>query len=299
MDCMKTPKISVIITTYKRPFEILSRAITSALDQTYRNFEIIVVDDSPQSRDRDSLKIALDTKFGDSITYIQNEKNLGACASRNIGFRYSCGEYVAFLDDDDQWLPEKNELMLQCFDANDIGLVYCALLPYKKGKPVRNTQQKIYEGYVLPRLLESNFIGGCSVPLFPRRIVEECGLFDENLPSSQDTDLYRRIAMNYKVKYFSKPLVIYYMTRDSITGNQKRQIQGRLMLLEKYDKEYNQYPIIRKRYAGKIFVGLLATRQEEEAWKLFHKEFGVSCVEKIKHCPLIIKGYLKRNIFFD
>lgn len=189
---MSSPLISVIITTYKRPIKILSRAIDSALDQTYKNYEIIVVDDSPHSIERDVLKEALHKNYGDKILYLQNETNQGACAARNRGFYQSKGEYIAFLDDDDQWLPEKHELMLKAFDSQDVGLVYCSFLSYKNGKSIKNTQQKVYEGSVFPYLLESNFIGGCSVPLFPRKVLEECGLFDEALPSSQDTDLYRR-----------------------------------------------------------------------------------------------------------
>ena len=293
---MDTPMISVIITTYKRPVDIVCRAIDSALAQTYRNFEIIVVDDSPQSAQRDSVRDALTQRYGAAILYIQNEQNMGACASRNKGFYHSKGEYIAFLDDDDQWLPEKNELMLKCFDSDDIGLVYCALMPYKDGKQVKNSRQKSYEGYVLPQLLRSNFIGGCSVPLFPREVLETCGLFDETLPSSQDTDVYRRVAAKYKVRYLDKPLVIYFMTEDSITGNQKRQIKGRLMMLEKYDAEYSAHPDIRKQYAGKIFVGLLATNQGTEAWSLFRKEFGESTSAIISGLPLIAKGYFKRLV---
>lgn len=294
---MQYPKISVIITTYKRPMEIVSRAIDSALQQTYTNFEIIVVDDSPQSIERDKLKHALLKQYGDSITYLQNEKNLGACASRNKGFNHSTGDYIAFLDDDDQWLPEKNEIMLQYFDTEDVGLVYCALLPFKNGKAIKNTLQRIHEGYVLPELLESNFIGGCSVPLFPRKVLEDCGLFDEQLPSSQDTDVYRRIAAKYKVRYVSNPLVLYYMTRDSITGNQRRQIQGRMQLLKKYNDEYNRYPERRRIYVGRIFVGLLATKQGKIAWDLFRTEYGYSLQSFMAYSPLILKGYVKRVLF--
>ena len=294
---MNDSLISVIITTYRRPYAVLSRAIDSALNQTYRNFEIIVVDDSPDSNQRNQIKNALLENYGSAIKYLQNETNVGACASRNRGFFASRGEYIAFLDDDDEWLPEKNEIMIRSFDSTDIGLVYCALLPYKNGKPVTNKQQKGYEGFVLPYLLESNFIGGCSVPLFPRKVLEECGLFDERLPSSQDTDLYRRIAMKYTVKYIQQPLVNYYMTRDSITGNQKRQILGRMMLLEKFNDEYNQYPVIRKHYVGKIFVGLLATRQTPKAWQLFRNEFGMSIFSLLSKAPLIVKGYIKLLIF--
>ncbi|WP_332445868.1 glycosyltransferase family 2 protein [Sphaerochaeta sp.] len=291
---MKNAKISVIITTYMRPFEVIARAIDSALQQTYRNFEVIVVDDSPQSEEREQVQQALREHFGDSITYIKNHINLGACASRNIGFQHSVGEYISFLDDDDEWLPQKNELLLNGFDSDEIGLVYCTLIPFKDEKQITRTRQLPYEGLVLPQLLESNFIGGSSVPMFPRHVLEECGLFDDKFPASQDIDLYVRVAMKYKIRYIATPLVKYYMTKNSITGSQKRQMEGRLMLLRKYYAIYQQYPAIRKRYAASIVSGLLSINEGEQAWNLFKNECGITSKSLVEFSPFIVKGYIKR-----
>lgn len=293
---MDTPLISVIVTTYKRPFSVVSRAIDSALSQTHTNFEIIVIDDSPQSEDRDRLKVELEGRYGDSITYLQNEVNMGACASRNRGFALSKGQYVAFLDDDDEWLPQKNELMLQCFDSDNVGLVYCRLLPLKNGKPIKRTRQKKLEGSVLPHLLVSNFIGGCSVPLFRRDVVEQAGLFDVSFPASQDIDLYIRVAQLSSVRYLDVPLVKYFMTKDSITGSQKRQMAGRMKLLEKHDGLYDQYPDARHKYAITIVSGFLAMGQRDVAWDLFKKEYGISPASLLRYSPYLVKGYLKRLV---
>lgn len=291
---MEDKKVSVIITTYKRPLETLSRAIESALAQTHANFEIIIVDDSPDSPQRESLKQSVEEQYAEKVLYIQNPKNLGACASRNIGIKRSTGQYIALLDDDDQWLPKKNELMLRCFDSEDIGLVYCNYLTYRKGKPITIKERKRYEGSVLPQLLESNFIGGCSIPLIPRSVMDACGMFDERLPASQDTDLYRRIAIKYQVRYLDEPLVIYHFSEVSISSSQEKQIRGRLMLLEKYKDEYAAYPAVKKTYFNDIFVGLVASKRSDEAWDLFRKEYSSSFVAYAGMLPWFGKGLIKR-----
>lgn len=291
---MEQIKVSVIITTYKRPFETLSRAIESALAQTHTNFEIIVVDDSPDSPERELLKTQVEEAYVGRLLYIQNPKNLGACASRNIAIRRSTGQYIALLDDDDQWLPKKNELMLPLFDSCDIGLVYCNYLTYRNGSPITIKRRKRYEGSVLPQLLESNFIGGCSIPLIPRKAFDDCGMFDEKLPASQDTDLYRRIAKKYQVKYLDEPLVIYHFSDESISTSQERQIRGRLMLLEKYKDDYAAYPAIKKTYFNDIFVGLIASKRSDEAWSLFRKECEHSFASYVGVLPWFGKGLLKR-----
>ena len=228
------------------------------------------------------------------MLYIQNPKNIGACASRNIAINRSTGQYIALLDDDDQWLPRKNELMLQCFDSEDIGLVYCNYHTYRNGVPITIKQRKRYEGSVLPQLLETNFIGGCSIPLIPRKAFNECGMFDERLPASQDTDLYRRIAKQYQVKYLNEPLVIYHFSDESISSSQEKQIRGRLMLLEKYRDDYAAYPVIKRIYFNDIFAGLVASKRSDEAWELLKKEYPNSVISYVRMLPWVGKGLLKR-----
>ena len=96
--------VTVVITTYKRPPEIVNRAIQSVLMQTYPHIELIVVDDSPADYELREETARLVTGIGGNTRYIQHEKNLGACAARNTGLKHANGVYIAFLDDDDEWL---------------------------------------------------------------------------------------------------------------------------------------------------------------------------------------------------
>src|SRR5258705_10332336 len=101
------PKVSVIIPTYNRA-ECLRSAITNVLNQTFQDFEIVVVDDSSQDHTREVVN-SLDDK---RIKYIRHERNKGVAAARNTGVSNAKGDYIAFLDDDDEWFPEK--LKKQC-----------------------------------------------------------------------------------------------------------------------------------------------------------------------------------------
>ena len=102
--------VTAIITTHKREPEIVERALKSILAQTYKNIEIIVVDDSPESfESRKAVKDSVTRYTNQNVKYVQHDECKGACAARNTGLYMAKGEYVAFLDDDDEWLPEKIE----------------------------------------------------------------------------------------------------------------------------------------------------------------------------------------------
>lgn len=128
--------VTAVITTYKREPEIVKRAIDSVLAQTYKHINIVVVDDSPADYElRDSVeKLVLDHFAEANITYVQHERNLGACAARNTGLSLVNSEFVAFLDDDDEWLPEKIEKQVKKFRECDelTALVYCGCTKVKQ-----------------------------------------------------------------------------------------------------------------------------------------------------------------------
>jgi len=114
------PLVSIVIPTYNYG-NFVSEAVDSALAQTYNNIEVIVVDDGSTDNTKDVL-----VKYNESIRYIHKE-NAGLPAARNTGIEQAKGEYIAFLDSDDQWLADKVELQMEIFKSNDqVGLVSCA-----------------------------------------------------------------------------------------------------------------------------------------------------------------------------
>ena len=110
--------VSVIIPTHKR-FEELFRAIDSVIKQTYSNIEIIVVDDNSQDKGlRNRIKEKI-KKYSENIQYIENETNLGGAKSRNVGIEKARGEYISFLDDDDEYYPEKIEKQYKLYKSKN------------------------------------------------------------------------------------------------------------------------------------------------------------------------------------
>lgn len=227
--------VSAIITTYKRPVEIVFRAVESILNQTYSNIEIILVDDSPETYSERAVLRDKITKYGDKVNYIQNEHNIGACASRNVGLNMAKGEYIAFLDDDDEWLPCKIEKQLQGFKDNQTALVYCGTIKVDElSASEEYIQPLFYSGYIYDKLIFKNFIGSSSLPLLKTSFLKEIGGFDPQMKSAQDYDVWLRLAQKYKVNYIDEYLVRYYLhSGERISTNFVSRIDGQKRLIEK------------------------------------------------------------------
>ena len=195
-------KISVVIPTHNREKFIVS-AIESVMQQNYRNMEIIVVDDGSTDRTQEVLE-----RFRDKVTYIYQESS-GAGAARNTGINYAEGEYIAFLDSDDFWLPRKIEQQLALFQDPKIGMVGCG------ERCIDLSGNTLFEslGRGLITFDEliircANMPGGTSGLIVRRCCFDEVGLFDQTLARSQDWDLMLRIAQRYKVSSIEEPGVV-------------------------------------------------------------------------------------------
>lgn len=205
--------ISVIIPTYNRA-NYLSEAIDSVLAQTYKNYEIIVVDDGSTDNTRKVLE-----KYSNKIRYIYQE-NKGPSAARNNGIKNAKGELIAFLDSDDAWLPEKLERQLELFRKNDeLGLVSSAYyscdeyfnLPTLVREKDLSTKRKI-----LPKLFVKNLFATPTI-VVKKKCFTRVGLFNENYKFGEDWDMWIRIALDYEVHYVLEPLCKCRRHNDSIT----------------------------------------------------------------------------------
>lgn len=243
---MEEELVSVIVTTYNRKLEILKRALESVISQTYKNIEIILVNACPENTELEKKisKLVTQTK---EINYICLDKNSGACIARNKGLKFAKGKYIAYLDDDDEWVKNKIELQVKRYrDLKDrnIGIVYSSFFQINKDKrKVEKFSNK--EGNIIEYLLGSNIIGGTSNPLLLKKAVDEVGGFDETFPSSQDYDLWIRICKKYEVAYIDKPLTMYYVSDDAITRSMDKRIDGWEKIIEKnkelYENDLNAY----------------------------------------------------------
>ena len=197
----KHPLVSVVITTYGRS-ELLGRAIESVLLQTYDSIEIIVVDDNDSdSEQRTHTESALQNYIQNhGIDYLKHEKNSGASAARNTGIKASRGEYVAFLDDDDEWFPEKLEKQVAYFESLDskVGVIYCSyiLAEYDGDKEWIRSEK----GDLTKELLMLEFEPGASSTLvFKKAVLDEIGEFDESLERNEELELLVRLCRSYLI----------------------------------------------------------------------------------------------------
>ncbi len=199
--------VSIIIPAYNSR-EYIGKAIESATSQSFKNIEIFVVDDGST----DGTKDAVESYIRDSkIRYIHQE-NKGPAAARNLGISKSSGEFIAFLDADDIWLPDKLEQQMPLFDDPEVALVFSDTEIFGDGFPFKKHSEfsRFARGDVYAKLIMGNFIPTSSVVV--RRVaMDEAGGFDEDKKISigEDYFLWLMIARKYKFDFSPESLVKY------------------------------------------------------------------------------------------
>lgn len=205
MKC-SSPKVSVIIPTYNRLWA-LPEAIKSVLDQTFSSFELIIVDDGSTDGTEKWVK-----EKCPSAKYIKKE-NGGVSSARNRGIEKSRGRYIAFLDSDDRWLPEKLERQIKVMDSGH-AVCYTDEIWIRNRKRVNpRLKHKKYAGDIFLKSLPLVIISPSSV-MIESDIFDEIGLFDEELLACEDYDLWLRLTSRYPVYFVDEPLIIKYGGHD-------------------------------------------------------------------------------------
>ena len=229
--------VSAIITTYKREPGMVKKAIESVLSQTYSDFELIIADDSPPDfPGRSAVKKMIEDIADERIRYIQHETNKGACAARNTGIQNAKGEYIAFLDDDDIWLPRKLETQLEGFADGQTGLVYCNynVINEATGKVTVINNDYLARRNIMDQLLINNTLG--IFPMVRKSCLEECGMFDTTLKSSQDLDMWLRVIEKYDTGYANAVLASCYIHEgEQISSNPEKKLQATEILNKRYE----------------------------------------------------------------
>lgn len=274
------PKVSVVIVTYNRP-KFLPLAIQSVLDQTFQDFEILVVDNGVE---RPARKIV--ESFNDlRIKYLPQTENTGCSGGKNVGIKNSVGEHVAFLDDDDIWLPEKLELQMKALEnsTDNVGFCFTAITEIRdEGE----THSQVPEGegdYFEFALRKFNgFLS--STLVIKKKVFDEVGLLDESFPSHTDIDLIIRITKKYKGMAINKPLIKMYLKSDhEQMGNNfgcegskyERRINGRHMLLEKYKEDFEKRPLILSKHLKLLAKFYRNDGRYREARNIFKKTYKI------------------------
>lgn len=225
--------VSVIIPAYNRE-KTIERAVMSVLNQTYKDLELIVVDDCSKDNTVEVLKSIKD----DRLKIIRLEKNSGACVARNVGIENAQGDYIAFQDSDDEWLLDKLEKQMAIFEKEKVDLVFCAFNRFGLGEDL--TYPELPEGIVERKvLLEDSRIS--TQTLIGKKECFENVKFDPEMPRLQDYDITIRLSKKYSIYFVNKPLVNMYVQNDSISKNKDKLIKAESMILSKYKDDVEKY----------------------------------------------------------
>ncbi len=249
---ISNPLVSIVIPTHDRK-DLLPRAIQSAQNQTYSNTEIIVVSDGSTDGTDEVME---EIKAKDSkITYISYQPGKGGNYARNTGIKAAKGDYVAFLDDDDEWHSDKLQKQIDVVKSDpSIGLVCCGINSITEGVDYVTKYIPPAEYDSSKQILIKNCIGSTTTVMVRKDIFEKSGLFDEELGALQDFDLWIRICQHTHVGVVKEPCVEYYNYKSS---NQVSQYT------DKYEKAVN---IISSKYGDLVKKLTKSERKDRDIW---------------------------------
>lgn len=200
-------QVSVIIPTYNRASTVL-RALESVLRQKEASFEVLMVDDGSTDDTAGKIKKLAETK--PHLQYLF-EPNSGPSSARNLGISHARGEFIAFLDSDDEWLPGKLAAQLEYFEENpDSPICQTEEIWIRNGRRVNPMKKHQKEGgWIFERSLVLSLVSPSAV-MMRREFFDRIGLFDESLPACEDYDLWLRASARFPVGLIEKPYVVRY-----------------------------------------------------------------------------------------
>lgn len=231
------PAVSVVLPTYRRP-DVVRRAIDSVLGQTFADLELLVVDDEPSEATRAAVEEVGDAR----IRYLAHDRNLGLPAARNSGIRAARGRFLAFLDDDDEWLPNKLAGQLGVLDeaGPEVGVVTCFQeLVDEEGRHLRVRAVRT-DGDVMALLLRDDLVYA-QVLLVRREVFEQVGLFVEDQHWLEDYELTLRLAVATRWATWTEPGVRMHRSEQSMsTSGLERRVDGWRLIVERHSATFGR-----------------------------------------------------------
>ena len=274
------PLVSVIIPTHNRA-PMLGEAINSVLKQTFRDFELIIVDDGST----DNSKAVVQTT-APTAKYIYQE-NKGVSAARNAGIQLAQGNYLAFLDSDDLWKKNKLSIQMQQILADPvIKICYTNEVWFRNGRHLNQKKKhQKYSGWILEKMLTLCLISASSV-VIAREVFQTVGLFDEHLIVCEDYDLWLRIAVRYPVTFIDQTLIIKRGGHpDQLSHRYWGMDRFRVKALEKLllnpDLKVDQKPAVLKTLIEKCHIIALGALKRGYETRAEHYQALVQTYKKI------------------
>lgn len=291
------PLISVIIPTYNCG-RYIKRAVDSIMQQTFNNFEIIIVDDGSDDNTKEMLADSL--VKNNKIKYIF-QINQGHAIARNRGVKEARGEFIAFLDADDYWDPRKLEKQLEVFNKNPaIDLVHSNVYVFNEGEENKPrlpgisidynkfTQDKLYK-----KLLFFQIDVRIQTIMLRKSIFEKIGDFDENLTrlGCEDREFNLRVFKECKTYFINDYLAYYMLRKDSESKNTKKMRAGRVYLIEKSIKDHKNKNDLRNRILSSLYLRLsrnyFAEKMYFNAIKIFFLSFFYDILNYKIYCFIL------------
>ncbi|WP_138441575.1 glycosyltransferase family 2 protein [Marinobacter alexandrii] len=271
------PLVSVVIATYNMA-QYLPAAIESVLAQTWKNLEVIVVDDGSE----DDTEHQMQRFYGDKrVRYIRTE-NRGQPKAKNLGVKSSSGDFLAFCDADDLWQSDKLQRQMPLFELDQIGVVYSDVSYVgPNGEKVNKLiQYQRYRGIVIKELLIKNFIP-FGTAVVRKRCFQDCGYFDENLPMGIDWDLWLRLSLHWQFEFLPETTYIYRVWPGQMSNNYRGRYENAIIILRKFFKNN---------------PGIVSNRLQSRAWSDMYssKAISIASSERIFFEPLVwsLKGVM-------
>ncbi len=261
-------KITIIVPTFQR-LTYLKQALDSICQQTYQDFDCLVVNDYPP--DSEVIEDAIAKLNDPRIRLINHEQSYGGNAARNTGIKASQGDIIAFLDDDDWWLPDKLQKHVEKHQQNlQAGLIFSGVtkkwenehLPPKTFKaelPENGVQEAMSQGQFCPATTSSVTV--------LKECFDRCGLFDRDLVSFQDWDMWYRIAHHYDFDCIDESLLVFRQhLGDRTSGSKERRLQGLEQLVNKWqsslsDPQKFKNFFIKNTYVASVYNSILNSQK--------------------------------------
>lgn len=269
--------VSVIIPAFNRA-KTIGRAIKSCLSQDYHEIEILVVDDHSSDNTQEIVRSFDDRR----LKYFFHSKNCGPAAARNTGIRNAKGEFIAFLDSDDEWLPDKISRQLEIFAEfysrqEKIGLVF--VNGYNEAERhdfIRDTSSKVVYNPARDTFYPlSVLICPPSAWMLPKEVIRDVGFFDERMYNWDDGDYLARVAYKYCIYFLNENLVIWHANEEHVNKMSVNLIRGKELFLE------NNYNFMKKD-KGYLFRFYRALGKDAAAF------------DKLKARHYLLKAFLMR-----
>lgn len=266
--------VSCILTTYNRSY-VLKRSLNSIINQTYKNLEILVIDDCSSDNTKEIVKIYNDSR----IKYIRHNLNKGLAQARNTGMENSTGEFMAFLDDDDEWLPHKLKEQLKVFqnsELKNLGMVMCGMRRIN-GLNVKEQKEVLRGNLMNKMLIDQPFVGNGSCALIKKDIYQKYGGFDVRYKRGIDGYYFCKISKNYEIDFCDQILVNYYEDIfDRISNYQnldkiKEALKSNFLIFEENKNIIERYPNKKARLNLRIAEYYILLNDYNNVLKFFFK----------------------------